>query len=175
MRILWDNFIDKKNVLFLEEQKAINLKKEENIINQESIYSKKKKSIKLVKVEPFNIEICYDENDYLLHAEISPKEHYICFINQKYQNYLFFGSYYQSGVFKIIKFMKNILSFKWSSVQDILFVTLDSQIFYLITKDNYLNYEMDKNYSFNNITWSPSGNEVILSNEDNKSMVVVLD
>jgi hypothetical protein len=34
---------------------------------------------------------------------------------------------------------------------------------------------MNKNYSFNNISWSPSGNEVILSNEENKfRMVAVL-
>ena len=174
-----DNFINKKNILFLEEKKVDNWKNEENsrngIIVEESIFSKKKRSIKLIKAEPFNVDKCYDENDYLLHAEISPIGHYICFVNQKYPKYLFFGSYYQSGVFKIIKFMKNILSFKWSSVQDILLVTLDSPIFYLITKDNYINYEMNKNYSFNNISWSPSGNEVILSNEENKfRMVAVL-
>ena len=167
-----DNFIDKNNILFLEEKKFNNNKNEEKFINGinniENIFPQKnKKDIKLVKVNPFNVDMCYDENDYLLHAEISPIQNYICFINQKYPKYLFFGNYLQSGVFKIIKFMKNILAFKWSTAQDLLLVTLDSSIFYLITKDNYISYELDNNYNLNNITWSSSGKEVILTNEKN--------
>ena len=71
--------------------------------------------------------------------------------------------------------MKNVLAFKWSTAQDLLLVTLDSPIFYLISKDNYISYELEKNYKFNNITWSSSGKEVILSNEENGiSFVAVL-
>ena len=167
-----DNFIDKNNILFLEEKKFNNNKNEEKFINGinniENIFPQKnRKDIKLVKVNPFNVDMCYDENDYLLHAEISPIQNYICFINQKYPKYLFFGNYLQSGVFKIIKFMKNILAFKWSTAQDLLLVTLDSSIFYLITKDNYISYELDNNYNLNNISWSSSGKEVILTNGKN--------
>ena len=128
----------------------------------------------MVKVNPFNVDMCYDENDYLLHAEISPINNYICFINKKCPKYLFFGNYLQSGVFKIIKFMKNILAFKWSTAQDLLLVTLDSPIFYLISKNNYITYELENNYSLNNISWSSSGKEVILSNEENKISIVAV-
>ena len=175
-----DNFLDKNNILFLEEKKINNCKNEENSVNgidnyEKNFSIKNKKDIQLVEVKPFNVDICYDENDYLLHAEISPIKNYICFINQKYPKYLFFGNYLQSGVFKIIKFMKNVLAFKWSTAQDLLLVTLDSPIFYLISKDNYISYELEKNYKFNNITWSSSGKEVILSNEENGiSLVAVL-
>ena len=129
--------------------------------------------MKLIKVKSFNMDI-FCENDYLLHAEISPIKNYICFINKNNPYYLFFGSYYQSGVFKIIKFKNNILSFKWSSIQDVLLVTLDSPFFYLITKDNYINYELDRNYKFNNIIWSASGKEVILSSEEIQVKMVAI-
>ena len=176
-----DNIFDKNNILFLEEKKSNNNKNEENIINETlnelnfNIFNKKNKNnIELIKVNPFNVDICYEENDYLLHAEISPIKNYICFINEKYPKFLFFGNYLQSGVFKIIKFRKNILSFKWSTVQDLLLVTLDSSIFYLITKDNYISYDLENNYNLNNIFWSSSGKEVILSNEDNKIRIMAV-
>lgn len=170
------SYFNKDDILFLEEKK-IN-KNGGNYINgqnnEENVFKKNKKIIKLIKVNYFNIDTCYDENEFLLHAEISPLKNYICFINKKYPNYLFFGNYYQSGVFKIIKFMKNILEFKWSNIEDILLVTLDSSIFYLITKDYYINYELDKNYQFNNIKWSSSGKEVILSNEEKQIRMVAI-
>ena len=181
------NFIDdciyKNDILFLEEQKINNNKNSVNINNgnngidiEENIFNKKnKKRIKLVKVNPFEVDICYDENDYLLHVEVSPIKNYICFINKKYPKYLFFGYYFQNGVFKIIKFMNKILSFKWSTQQDVLLVTFDSPIFYIITKDYYLSYDLENNNRFNNISWSPLGKEVILSNEEeNKRLFVVL-
>ena len=169
------NFFNKDDILFLEEKK-IN-KNEENYINgqntEENNIKKNKNDMKLIKVKSFNMDI-FCENDYLLHAEISPIKNYICFINKNNPYYLFFGSYYQSGVFKIIKFKNNILSFKWSSIQDVLLVTLDSPFFYLITKDNYINYELDRNYKFNNIVWSASGQEVILSSEEIQVKMVAI-
>jgi hypothetical protein len=46
----------------------------------------------------------------------------------------------------------------------------------LITKDYYLNYNLEENYNLNKIEWSPSGKEVILSNEEqNLRMVAILD
>ena len=158
------------------EEKKIN-KNEENYINgqntKENNNKINKNDMKLIKVKSFNMDIVY-ENDYLLHAEISPIKNYICFINKNNPNYLFFGNYYQSGVFKIIKFKNNVLSFKWSSIQDVLLVTLDSPFFYLITKDNYINYELDRNYKFNNIVWSASGKEVILSSEEIQVKMVAI-
>ena len=127
-------------------------------------------------MKPFDVDPCYDENDYLMHSEISPNKNYICFINKKYPKYLYFASYFQSGVFKIIKFMNEVISFKWSTEEDILLVTLDSPFLYLITKDYYLNYNLEENYNFNNIMWSPLGKEVILSSEGKKvSMVAILN
>ena len=126
-------------------------------------------------MNPFEVNECYNENDYLLHSEISPIKNYICFLNKKFPKYLFFGNYYQSGAFKIIKFMDDILSFKWSMQQDILLVTfLNSPFIYIISKDNYLNYNLEENYNFDNITWSSSGKEVILSNEKNNSHSIII-
>ena len=72
--------------------------------------------------------------------------------------------------------MNDVVNFKWSTEQDILLVTLDSSFIYLITKDYYLNYNLEENYNFDNIVWSPSGKEVILSNEEqNLRMVAILD
>ena len=166
-----ENYIDKNDILFLEERKIGNNKNIENQNNgidiEENFFNKKnKQKIKLVKVNPFEVDKCSDESDYLLHVEISPNKNYICFVNHKYPKYLFFGYYYQNGVFKIIKFMNNILCFKWSTQQDLLLVTFDSPIFYLISKDYYLSYDLEKNYNFNNISWSPLGKEIILSNEE---------
>ena len=152
------NFMDKNDILFLEE-----------IIDER----KKQNFRKLIKTEPFSVDICSNENDYLLHSEISPDKNYISFINKKYPKYLFFSTYYQSGVFKIIKFYKDINCFKWSTQKDILLVTFDDPIFYIITKDHYLNYNIGENYHFNNIEWSPLGKEVILSNEDKKLLVIL--
>ena len=166
-----ENCIDKKDILFLEEKRINNNKNLENQnngidIEENNLSKKNKKKIELVKVNPFEVDKCSDESDYLLHVEISPNKNYICFVNKKYPKYLFFGYYYQNGVFKIIKFMNNILCFKWSTQQDILLVTFDSPIFYLISKDYYLSYDLEKNYNFNNISWSPLGKEIILSNEE---------
>ena len=72
--------------------------------------------------------------------------------------------------------MNDVINFKWSTEQDILLVTLDSPFIYLITKDYYLNYNLEENYNFDNIVWSPSGKEVILSNEEkNIRMVAILE
>ena len=98
------------------------------IANDEINYKKNKRKKKLIKVDQFNVEPCYDENDYLLHSEICPNKNYICFINKKYTKYLFFANYFQSGVFKIIKFINDVISFKWSTEEDILIVTL---LFYI--------------------------------------------
>ena len=175
-----DNYVETNDILFLQEQ-IINGEKEENeinngISNDDINYKKTKKKRKLMKVNGFNVEPCFDENDYLLHSEISPNKNYICFINKKYPKYLFFGSYYQSGVFKIIEFINNVICFKWSTEQDILLVTLDSPFLYLITKDYYLNYYLEENYNLNNILWSPSGKEAVLSSDENNvKMVAILD
>ena len=175
-----ENYIEMNDILFLEEQ-VININENDNNTNNgvsnEEINSKKnKRKRKLIKVKPFDVDPCYDENDYLMHSEISPNKNYICFINKKYPKYLYFASYFQSGVFKIIKFMNEVISFKWSTEEDILLVTLDSPFLYLITKDYYLNYNLEENYNLNKIEWSPSGKEVILSNEEqNLRMVAILD
>ena len=175
-----ENYVEKNNILFLQEQiinddiddKSINNGKSKEDIN----YKKNKGKRKLIKVNPFNVDPCYDENDYLLHSEISPNKNYICFINKNYPKYLFFGSYLQSGVFKIIEFINDVICFKWSTEQDILLVTLDSPFLYLITKDYYLNYNLEDNYNLNNIMWSPSGKEAILSNDKkNIKLVIMLD
>ena len=69
-----------------------------------------------------------------------------------------------------------MICFKWSTEQDILLVTLDSPFLYLITKDYYLNYNLEDNYNLNNIMWSPSGKEAILSNDKkNIKLVIMLD
>ena len=151
-----NNYIDKNDILFLEEKDIKNNNRE------------------LIKVNHFEVDICYNENDYLLHSEISPEKNYICFINKKYPKYLFFSTYYQSGVFKIIKFINDIICFKWSTQQDMLFVTLDSKFFYLITKDHYICYNLEKKYNFDNITWSPYGKEIILSNEEENIRLLVI-
>jgi hypothetical protein len=175
-----ENYVEMDDILFLEEQ-VININENDNNtkngVSNEEINSKKNKSKrKLIKVKPFDVDPCYDENDYLMHSEISPNKNYICFINKKYPKYLYFASYFQSGVFKIIKFMNEVISFKWSTEEDILLVTLDSPFLYLITKDYYLNYNLEENYNFNNIMWSPLGKEVILSSEEKKvSMVAILN
>ena len=175
-----ENYVEMNDILFLEEQ-VININENDNKTNNgvsnEEINSKKnKRKRKLIKVKPFDVDPCYDENDYLMHSEISPNKNYICFINKKYPKYLYFASYFQSGVFKIIKFMNEVISFKWSTEEDILLVTLDSPFLYLITKDYYLNYNLEENYNFNNIMWSPLGKEVILSSEEKKvSMVAILN
>ena len=152
------NYINKNDILFLEEK--IDERKRPNFRE-------------LIKTEPFNVDICYNENDYLLHSEISPDKNFICFINNKYPKYLFFSTYYQIGVFKIIKFYKDITCFKWSTQKDILLVTFDDSIFYIITKDHYLSYNIGQNYHFNNIEWSPLGKEVILSNEKKKLLIIL--
>ena len=175
-----ENYVDIDDILFLEEQIINNSNDNDNmnngIANDEINYKKNKRKRKLIKVDPFNVEPCYDENDYLLHSEISPNKNYICFINKKYPKYLFFANYFQSGVFKIIKFINDVISFKWSTEEDILIVTLDSPFLYLLAKDYYLNYFIEENYNFNQIKWSPSGKEVILSNEEkNVRMVAILD
>ena len=174
-----ENYVDVNDILFLEEQSINNSEDDltNNGISKEDINIKKnKRKRKLIKVNPFNLEPCFEENDYLLHSEISSNKNYICFINRKYPKYLFFGCYYLSGVFKIIKFMNDVISFKWSTEQDILMVTLDSPFIYLITKDYYLNYYLEENYNLNNIMWSPSGKEIILSNEEkNIRMVAILE
>ena len=175
-----ENYVEMNDILFLEEQ-VININENDNKTNNgvsnEEINSKKnKRKRKLIKVKPFDVDPCYDENDYLMHSEISPNKNYICFINKKYPKYLYFASYFQSGVFKIIKFMNEVISFKWSTEEDILLVTLDSPFLYLINKDYYLNYNLEENYNFNNIMWSPLGKEVILSSEEKKvSMVAILN
>ena len=175
-----ENYVEMDDILFLEEQ-VININENDNNTNNgvsnEEINSKKnKRKRKLIKVKPFDVDPCYDENDYLMHSEISPNKNYICFINKKYPKYLYFASYFQSGVFKIIKFMNEVISFKWSTEEDILLVTLDSPFLYLITKNYYLNYNLEENYNFNNIMWSPLGKEVILSSEEKKvSMVAILN
>ena len=175
-----ENYAKKEEIFFFEEINDISSKEKENIPNnmfniKENIFSKRNKlDIKLIKVKPFDIEPINNEDDYLLHAEISPINKYICFYNKKNPKYLFFGRPYQSGVFKIIKFMKNILCFKWSTQQDVLIVTFsESPLFYLITKDYYLSYNLEKNYNFNDISWSPSGKEVILVNIENSACLVV--
>jgi hypothetical protein len=182
--IVDENFVDINNILFLEEQIINNndndnskISIENNGMSKDDINLKKNRMKRvLIKVNPFNVEPCFDENDYLLYSEISPVQNYICFINKKYPKYLFFGNYYQSGVFKIIKFMNDVINFKWSTEQDILLVTLDSSFIYLITKDYYLNYNLEENYNFDNIVWSHSGKEVILSNEEkNIRMVAILE
>ena len=173
-----ENYVEMDDILFLEEQVINNndLDINNGVSNEEINYKKNKRKRKLIKVNPFDVEPCYDENDYLMHSEISPNKNYICFINRKFPKYLYFASYFQSGVFKIIKFMNDVISFKWSTEEDILLVTLDSPFLYLITKDYYLNYYLEENYNFNNIIWSPSGKEVILSSEEkNIRMVAILD
>ncbi len=175
-----ENYVEMDDILFLEEQ-VININENDNntkngVSNEEINSKKNKRKRKLIKVKPFDVDPCYDENDYLMHSEISPNKNYICFINKKYPKYLYFASYFQSGVFKIIKFMNEVISFKWSTEEDILLVTLDSPFLYLITKDYYLNYNLEENYNFNNIMWSPLGKEVILSSEEKKvSMVAILN
>lgn len=174
-----ENYVEINNILFLAEQ-IINSNDDvdkNNGISQGDIKNKKFiRKTKLIKVNPFNVDPCYNESDYLLHSEISSNKNYICFINKKYPKYLFFASYFQSGVFKIIKFMNDVISFKWSPEEDILLVTLDSPFIYLISKDYYLNYNLEENYNLNDIVWSPSGKEVVLSsNEKNIKMVVMLD
>lgn len=151
-------FINKNDILFLEEK--IDERKKQNFRE-------------LIKTEPFNVDICYNEKDYLLHSEISPNKNFICFINNKYPKYLFFSTYYQIGVFKIIKFCKDITCFKWSTQKDILLVTIDDSIFYIITKDHYLSYNIGENCHFNSIEWSPLGKEVILSNEEKKLLIIL--
>ena len=173
-----ENYVEMDDILFLEEQVINNndLDINNGVSNEEINYKKNKRKRKLIKVNQFDVEPCYDENDYLMHSEISPNKNYICFINRKFPKYLYFASYFQSGVFKIIKFMNDVISFKWSTEEDILLVTLDSPFLYLITKDYYLNYYLEENYNFNNIMWSPSGKEVILSSEEkNIRMVAILD
>jgi hypothetical protein len=173
-----ENYVEMDDILFLEEQVINNndLDINNGVSNEEINYKKNKRKRKLIKVNPFDVEPCFDENDYLMHSEISPNKNYICFINRKFPKYLYFASYFQSGVFKIIKFMNDVISFKWSTEEDILLVTLDSPFLYLITKDYYLNYYLEENYNFNNIMWSPSGKEVILSSEEkNVRMVAILD
>ena len=175
-----ENYVEMNDILFLEEQ-VININENDNntkngVSNEEINSKKNKRKRKLIKVKPFDVDPCYDENDYLMHSEISPNKNYICFINKKYPKYIYFASYFQSGVFKIIKFMNEVISFKWSTEEDILLVTLDSPFLYLITKDYYLNYNLEENYNFNNIMWSPLGKEVILSSEEKKvSMVAILN
>ena len=174
-----ENYVEINDILFLEEQ-LINNQDDSSIYNGMSLddinLKNNKRKRKLIKVNPYNVEPCYEENDYLMHCEVSSDKNYICFINQKYPKYLFFGNYFQSGVFKIIKFMNDVISFKWSTEQDILLVTLDSPFIYLISKDYYLNYNLEENYNLNNIDWSPSGKEVILSDEEkNIRMVAILD
>ena len=173
---IFDNYINQNDILFLEEQTIYYNKKSENIIDNGSDISIYKNPIrKLIKVNPFNINICNNEDDYQLHAEISPIKNYICYINKKYPYYLFFGSYYQSGVFKIIKFINNILSFKWSTQQDLILVTFEScSYLYFITKDNYLNYNLGEKeyYNFDNIVWSSSGKDVLISNEEKNIRLV---
>ena len=87
--------------MFLEEKIINNLKIGNNIKKNEgnSFNRKNNEDLKLIKVCPFDIEICDKENDYLLHAEISPKENYICFLNKKYPKYLFFANFHQSDFF----------------------------------------------------------------------------
>ena len=177
-----ENYVDIDDILFLEEKIINNSNENDNenlnngIVNDEINYMKSKRKRKLIKVDSLNIDKCYDESDYLLHSEISPNKNYICFINKKYPKYLFFANYFQSGVFKIIKFINNVISFKWSTEEDILIVTLESPFLYLITKDYYLNYYLEENFNFNDIKWSPSGKEVILSSkEKNVKMVAFLD
>ena len=174
-----ENYVEINDILFLEEQ-LINNNDDSSLCNGMSIedinLKNNKRKRKLIKVNPYNLDPCYEENDYLLHSEISSNKNYICFINKKYPKYLFFGNYFQSGVFKIIKFMNDVISFKWSTETDILLVTLDSSFIYLITKDYYLNYNLEENYDLNKIEWSPSGKEVILSNEEkNIRMLAILD
>ena len=174
-----ENYVEVNDILFLEEQ-LINANNDDNSFNNgmslEDINTNNKKKRKLIKVNPYRLDPCYEENDYMLHSEISSNKNYICFINKKYPKYLFFGIYFQCGVFKIIKFMNDVISFKWSTDSDILLVTLDSSFIYLITKDYYLNYNLEENYNLNKIEWSPSGKEVILSNEEqNLRMVAILD
>ena len=174
-----ENYVEVNDILFLEEQ-LINANNDDNSFNNgmslEDINTNNKKKRKLIKVNPYRLDPCYEENDYMLHSEISSNKNYICFINKKHPKYLFFGNYFQSGVFKIIKFMNDVISFKWSTDSDILLVTLDSSFIYLITKDYYLNYNLEENYNLNKIEWSPSGKEVILSNEEqNLRMVAILD
>ena len=181
IKILEDeNYVEINDILFLQEQIINDSTEEESFNNgmtkEEINYKNNKRKRKLIKVDPFKVEPCLYENDYLLHSEISPNKNYICFINKKCPKYLFFGSYFQSGVFKIIEFINDVISFKWSTEQDILLVTLDSSFLYLITKDHYLNYNLEENYNFNNIIWSPSGKEVILSSDEkNIKMVAMLD
>lgn len=172
-----ENYVEISNILFLEEKLINDSETLNNGNSKEDINCKKnKRKTKLIKVNPFDVEPCLEENDYLLHSEISSNKNYICFINKKYPKYLFFASYFQSGVFKIIKFMNDVINFKWSTEEDILLVTLDSPFLYLITKDYYLNYNLEENYNFNNIIWSPSGKDVILSNDEkNIKMVAMLD
>ena len=174
-----ENYVEINDILFLEEQ-LINNNDDSSLCNGMSLedinLKNNKRKRKLIKVNPYSLDPCYEENDYILHSEISSNKNYICFINKKYPKYLFFGNYFQSGVFKIIKFMNDVISFKWSTETDILLVTLDSSFIYLITKDYYLNYNLEENYDLNKIEWSPSGKEVILSNEEkNIRMLAILD
>ena len=176
-----DNYIEKDDIVFLEEQIIYNNKKNENTINNGIYIENKNKIRKLIKVDPFDIDINIsknneDEEDYQLHAEISPINNYICFINKKYPKYLFFGCYYRSGVSKIIKFIDNIITFKWSSQQDILLVTFEScSHLYFITKENYLNYNLGENFNcnFDGIDWSSSGKDIIISDKGKNMKLVV--
>lgn len=172
---LYENKKNKKNKKFSSENYTDNyIKKNDILFLKEKIDERKKQNLReLIKTEPFNVDICTNENDYLLHCEISPNKNFISFINKKYPKYLFFSAFYQKGVFKIIKFYKEITCFKWSTQKDILLVTLDDSIFYIITKDHYLSYNIGENYHFNNIEWSPLGKEVILSNEEKKLLIIL--
>ena len=113
-----ENYVEINDILFLEEQE-INYNEKyymnNGVSNDEINFKKNKIKRQLIKVNPFDVELCREENDYLLHSEISQNKNYICFINKKYPKYLFFANYFQSGVFKIIKFKNDVISFKWSS------------------------------------------------------------
>ena len=167
----------KDDILFLEEQIIYHKTKSENIMNNGiNIDNNKNPFRKLIKVDPFEIEKSNTkDDDYQLHAEVSPIKNYICFMNKNHPKYLFFGCYYQIGVFKIIKFINNILAFKWSSQQDILLVTFDSGSYlYFITKDNYLSYNLNEKeyYNFDDIEWSSSGKDIIISNKEKNIKLV---
>lgn len=126
---------------------------------------------KLMKVNKINY---YEKSKEICKIEISLKKKCIAFMTKDNSNILFFANFFKSNdIFKVIKFSSNILCFKWNSSYEILLVTLDSPFFYLIDKDYYVSYDLLENYFIDQITWSSSGKEVILTSQKRKINLII--
>lgn len=172
-RLKTDNFYKIDDIIFLNEKNDEVNSLIDSKLNDNNNNVKKNRKLFIVENGLEEFDFSGIKEKCLFHAEISPEEQLIAFYNKNCPKYLFLGRTYQSGVFKIIKFLDDILCFKWNTKKDLLLVLLNTSTFYLISKKSYINFDMGKthqNRHYNDISWSPSGQEVILSNDSNNKL-----